>query len=100
VQQFMSPELPDDAKRRIKCPPDPMPGRLPGTMLVRSTSFFRVGYFALAIGEVLDWTLRAEELGLKHGTLSEVVLNRRLHTTNSVILHRNSRVEYVRYLKA
>src|SRR5437763_1684360 len=28
VQQFISPELPNDAKRRIKCPPDPMPGRL------------------------------------------------------------------------
>jgi len=100
VRQFISPELPEDAMRRIKCPPDHMPGRLPGTMLVRSTSFFRVGYFAPAIGEVLDWTLRAEELGLKHEMLSDVVLNRRLHSTNSVILHRNFRVEYVRYLKA
>ena len=76
------------------------PGRLPGAMLVRRNAFLRVGYFNHAIGEVLDWILRAEELGLKSRMLSEVVLKRRLHRTNSVVLNRDSRIEYARYLKA
>jgi glycosyltransferase involved in cell wall biosynthesis len=100
VQQFISPELPEEAKQRLKCPPDSMPGRVPGAMLVRSRSFFRVGYFGVAIGEVLDWMLRADELGLRSTMLPQVVLKRRLHSVNSVLLHRNSRTEYVRYLKA
>jgi glycosyltransferase involved in cell wall biosynthesis len=100
VQQFVSPELPEEAKKRLKCPRDKMPGRVPGAMLIRSRSFFRVGYFGLAIGEVLDWILRADEVGLRSTMLPEVVLKRRLHSTNSVVLDPNSRVQYARYLKA
>jgi glycosyltransferase involved in cell wall biosynthesis len=100
VQQFISPELPEGVKNRIKCPSDKMPGRIQGAMLVRREAFCRVGYFSLAIGEVLDWNLRARELGLKSKMLSEVVLKRRLHTTNSVILNPNYRIDCVRYLKA
>lgn len=100
VQQFMSPELPEDVKKRIRCRSEAMPGRVPGTMLVRRKAFFRVGYFGRAMGEGLDWASRATELSLPSKMLSEVVLKRRLHTTNSVILHGNPQAEYARYLKA
>ena len=100
VQQFVSPELPADVKNRIKCPSDPAPCRLPGAMLIRRRAFFRVGYFSGPIGEVLDWAARASELPLKSAMLPEVVLKRRLHATNSVILHGNPQAEYARYLKA
>lgn len=100
VHQFISPELPEEFKKRIKCPSELMPGRLPSAMLVRREAFFRVGYFSLPIGEVLDWNLKASELGLNSTMLSEVVLKRRLHTTNNVILNPDSRVDYVRYLRA
>lgn len=100
VIQFISPELPENVKNQIKCPPDKMPGRLPGAMLIRKGSFHLVGYFSLAIGEVLDWNLRAGEIGLKSITLEEVVFKRRLHSTNSVLLNPDSRLDYVRYLKA
>ncbi len=100
VRQFISPELPSDIKVQLKCPQEPMPGRLPGAMLVRRESFFRVGYFSRAIGEALDWILRAEDLGLKTKMLSDVVLHRRLHSTNSVLVNPDVRMDYVRYLKS
>jgi glycosyltransferase involved in cell wall biosynthesis len=100
VQQFVSPELPDALRRRLRCPSDKMPGRLPGAMLARRDAFFRVGYFSLAIGEAVDWTLRARDRGLKSTVLPDVVLKRRLHATNSALLHRDTQREYVRYLKA
>jgi glycosyltransferase involved in cell wall biosynthesis len=100
VRQFISPELPSDMKGRLRCPQEAMPGRLPGAMLVRRESFFRVGYFSRAIGEALDWILRAEDLGLKTKMLSDVVLHRRLHSTNSVLLNPDIRRDYVRCLKS
>jgi len=100
VQQFVSPELPDALRTRFKCPSGPVPGRLPATMLVRRASFFRVGYFSAAIGEALDWALRARELGLNSWVLPDVVLRRRLHSANAARLTPRARREYVRYMKA
>jgi hypothetical protein len=57
------------------------------------------GSFNAAIGEVVDWMLRAQELGLKRTMVREVVLRRRLHSTNSVLLHRDVGREYAKYLK-
>lgn len=45
VQQFVSPDVPDALRRRLKCPPAEMPGRVPATMLVLRDAFRRVGYF-------------------------------------------------------
>ena len=100
VEQFISPELPHALRRGLRFTPDKIPGRVPGTMVVRRQAFFRVGYFSLAIGEAVDWTLRARELGLKNVILPDIVLKRRLHASNSGRLHLDPRREYVRYLKA
>ena len=100
VQQFISPDLPDHLTRAIRCPSHSVPGRLPGAMLVRRDAFRRVGLFSAAIGEVVDWMLRAQELGLKSRMLHEVVLRRRLHGANSVLRHPDVQREYAKYLKA
>lgn len=100
VEQFVSPELPDTLRSSLRYTPGKMPGRLPGTMVVRRDAFFRVGYFGLAIGEAVDWTLRATERRLRSTMLPDVLLKRRLHASNSGRLHPDPRREYVRYLKA
>jgi GT2 family glycosyltransferase len=69
-------------------------------MLVKREAFARVGRFNEAIGEAVDWILRAQEAGLKSITLRDVVLRRRLHSANSVRLHRDVLSEYAKYLKA
>lgn len=100
MQPFISPELPDAVKVRLRCPPGNMPSRLPGTMLIRRDAFFRVGYFGSAIGEAVDWAMRATELDVKGTMLSAVVLKRRVHATNRSVLTREARSEYVKYVKA
>lgn len=100
IQQFISPELEDDLKKRVRCPAHSEPGRLPGAMLIKRDAFLRVGHFSAAIGEALDWMLRAQDLGLKGTMVSDIVLKRRLHSTNSVLLHGNVLGEYAKYLKA
>jgi glycosyltransferase involved in cell wall biosynthesis len=100
VQQFVSPDLPGHLRQRLRCPSYSLPGRLPGAMLVARDAFSRVGYFNSAVGEVVDWILRAQELGLRSTVLPEVVLRRRLHSTNTALRHADIRREYARYLKA
>lgn len=101
VRQFISPELSNEVKNRLKCPPDPMPGLHPGAMLIKRRSFFQVGLLnsALILGDFIDWHSRATDAGLKMLMLNDVVMRRRLHTTNLTLRERDSRSDYVKMLK-
>lgn len=102
MKQFVSPELDEAAKKRIHCPPDPMPGYSAGTMLIRRESFHRVGRFATTwqAGIFVDWYLKATEAGLKGIMLPDILLNRRLHTANLGIVRRDARADVLRILKS
>ncbi len=102
VQQFVSPELPDAVRLAFRFAPDPVPARLFGSVFVRRSEFDRVGPFSprLASGELMDWVMRAEELGVKSVTVPDVVLKRRLHRVNHGIVRRHTRLDYVRVVKA
>ena len=102
VEQFISPDLPQELAEKLECPKELMPGRFPGTMLIRKETFRRIGSFSTGfrIGEFIEWYMRATELCLKDVMLSQMVLRRRIHATNSGIIHRDGRSEYVRILKA
>lgn len=102
IQQFHSPELDEETKAKIYCPSGKMPGYVAGTMLIRRESFEKVGSFAVEwkTGEFIDWYSRAVERGLKSVMLPEVVMRRRLHTTNMGVSERDARIDYVRILKA
>src|SRR5215831_7065603 len=45
VQQFYSPDLPEDLRADIHCPSQPIPAHVVPAMLIRRESFFRVGMF-------------------------------------------------------
>ena len=72
VREFVSPELPPEAQADVRPPAPPSPWVAPNTMLVRRTSFGRVGPFVtnVRVGEGVDWYARAIEAGLKGLTLS------------------------------
>ena len=80
----------------------PERAQLAGTMLIRRRAFDRVGPFSesLKVGEFIDWWARAQEQGLQYTSIPEVVLRRRIHTTNTGIVHADSRVDYTRVLRA
>jgi glycosyltransferase involved in cell wall biosynthesis len=73
-----------------------------GTLLTRREAFERVGPFRTVgkFGEFLDWYARAQEFGLRHRMLPEVVLWRRLHDSNQGVRERQALTDYAVVLKA
>jgi len=102
VREFLSPELDAAARRRLRPPIERAPGNTPLSMLVRRDAFLRVGPFAtgLKVGISMDWWVRAAELPLRTVMVEEIVLERRLHSTNNGIRERDSRGQYLHVLKA
>ncbi|HNT56835.1 MAG TPA: glycosyltransferase family A protein [Syntrophales bacterium] len=102
VEEFISPELDDGARRTLRCQEGPLPGVIAGTMVVRRSSCDRVGPFETGwqVGEFVDWYARAREKGLRSLILPEVVMRRRLHKSNMGVRLRDSRADYARILKA
>lgn len=101
VEEFVSPEVPQDIAKGLACEPEPRAGMLPSAMLVRREDFGRVGAFAPQwhAGEFADWVLRAYEAGLKKIILPEVVVRRRVHLTNNGIRQRARMNDYARMIK-
>jgi glycosyltransferase involved in cell wall biosynthesis len=103
VREFVSPELDEATRRSIRPPaPEPMPWTSPNLMLIRRSSFERVGPFSTAfrVGVTVDWFARASEAGLRYRVLPEVVLERRLHTQNNGLRERDARSQYLQVLRA
>jgi glycosyltransferase involved in cell wall biosynthesis len=102
VDHFHSPELDPGQRARI-VEPTAEPGAFhAGTMLIRRSSFLRVGYLPTKykLGEFIDWYLRAQEAHLRFVTQPEVALRRRLHMGHVGLRERQYRSDYARILKA
>ena len=82
----------------------PAPGALAGNMLARRSAFDAAGAFnpEFRVGEFVDWYSRARDAGIQFATIPDVVLRRRLHTTNMGLRATGAgeRVDYVRALRA
>jgi len=102
VREFVSPELADEVRDAIRPPAPPSPWTTPNLMLIRRSSFDRVGPFAtdLRVAETVDWYARATDLGLTGLVLPEVVLERRLHPLNSGMRERDARSDYLQVIRA
>jgi glycosyltransferase involved in cell wall biosynthesis len=102
IIQFISPELDEEIKDKIYCPPDPIPGFHKISMLADRRVFDQVGLFSdeYGIGDFVEWYLRASEFDLKVHVHPEVVSKRRLHTTHKTNRSPEKIKGYVRMLKA
>ena len=102
IQNFISPELPADIQATRHCPPDPMPGKISGTAVIKRSSFDRVGNLNpnYRVGEFIDWMARATEQGLTHAMVEKVLYRRRIHDTNTGVIERPSRADYLKIVKA
>ena len=62
----------------------PVPGLLPGTLVVWRRAFETVGPFSSGepIASDSDWLMRARSLGLVERLLPNVLLERRIHAAN------------------
>ncbi len=102
VSHFYSPDIDRIAKQKVQCPTEKMPGYHHGTVLVTRSAFLDIGLFSekWECGEFLDWSFRAQEKGYRSVMMPEVVMKRRIHSSNRGILVRHIRPDYVRVLKA
>lgn len=103
VREFVSSELTPEQRSLVRSPaPEPMAWTAPNLMLIRRSSFERVGPFAedLKVGVTVDWYARAMEAGLRSAMLPDILLERRLHLTNNGLRERDSRDQYLHVLKA
>lgn len=102
VRQFISPDLDEAAQARVRIPAEVMAGYHVGTLLIRREAFWRVGYFETQwqVGEFVSWQMRATELGLPMHMLPEVVMERRLHSTNMGRTQQSTATDYLRIVKA
>ncbi len=102
VEQFVSPELDAENRNSLRSELKKMPGYHVGTMLIKRESFQQVGLFRedLQLAEFIDWFNRAEDMKLHYKVLPEVVMKRRIHTTNQGLYKRQHMKDYARVLKA
>jgi hypothetical protein len=102
VEQFISPELLQDAAVDAQSGANIMPGYSTGTLLARREVFQRAGLFSteFRLGEFLDWYARATDAGLRSAMLAPVLLRRRIHKHNMGVRDRDKRSDYLRVFKA
>ena len=101
LENFVSPEVVETGADALRHE-GPMPASVASAALVSRSAFERVGVFPTdrAVGEFLDWHLRAREAGLRELMLPDVVARRRVHRDNSTFRLRDRRGEYASILKA
>ena len=101
MQNFISLELTEEERAKIKCNSTVLPGLLQGSMLVRRGSFERVGPFPeeRKMGDFLDWYGRATLHNLNMQMLPDILVRRRIHLANFSRTHKHFRKENLVVLK-
>jgi glycosyltransferase involved in cell wall biosynthesis len=101
MQNFISLELTEEERAKIKCNATVLPGLLQGSMLARRASFERVGPFAeeRKMGDFLDWYGRATLENLNMHMLPDTLVRRRIHLGNFSRTHKHLRRENLLVLK-
>ncbi len=102
VEHFLSPDLSPRQRAAIRLPAEPLAGYSRGTMLARREAMRRAGPFdpRWRVGDFVDWWARAQEAGLRHRMLPDVLMRRRLHGANLGARRRDDRVDYARLVHA
>lgn len=102
AQNFYSPEVNQDFRKRIRCPEQPIAAHLATAMLIKRSAFMRIGLFDTKLKVTMDvsWYMSAIENQLQLLTIRDVVFHRRLHETNNGIIERHNAHERVHMLKA
>jgi len=83
-EQFVSPELDEDTRRRLAPPHMIFAGEVATCMTIRRSAFDRVGNLdpEYRSSYFIDWLGRAKRSGFKTLMLDDIVLLRRLHENN------------------
>jgi glycosyltransferase involved in cell wall biosynthesis len=102
IEEFATPGTDGRVPARQRAPRPPCVGRHAGSLLIWRPSFLRVGEFDEATDRAvdIDWFARAAEKGLRLGTVSDVVLRRRLHGASHGMRSHGKEADYLKALRA
>ncbi|MFN8492866.1 MAG: glycosyltransferase family A protein [Caldilineaceae bacterium] len=103
VEQFYSPEITNESALPDLGTRHTLAGVHVGAMLIRRRAFTQVEPFdpQWQVAHFIEWYTRAQKIGLKSLILPQVVMKRRIHTTNlGIRAYIQARQEYVRLTKA
>lgn len=101
VSEFVDPLATEGARALMRSPKEAFPSHMVWAMLIRRTSFERVGPFATGqAAEAVEWYARALHAGLRSTMIDELVLRRRLHGANVGLASEGARRGYVQVAKA
>ncbi len=103
TREFLSPEPTEAQRARVRLPSTEAVAWLsPTSMLIRREAFALVGPFSetLRLGSTVDWCARAIDLGLRTEMLSDILMERRLHTSNLGLRRSDSRHHYLEVVKS
>lgn len=97
VQDWYSPDLPDDEKAKTPIKQEPYWGLFTGAILIKKEAFNRTGYFNEAVhtGEIIEWQSKMNLNNFKIKKIDFVSAKRRVHLTNFGKTHQNT--EYKNY---
>jgi glycosyltransferase involved in cell wall biosynthesis len=95
VQEFYQGTAPGDSPAR------PLAGRHPGTALLRRRAFDVVGGFSEVHqqSEVVEWVTRIIEHDLRQIMLPNILMYRRIHSSNKGLFNKVAQMEYLKVLK-
>lgn len=101
VEQFISPELSDEHQNNLRSELKKMAALVAGGMLITKQLFLKVGLFndKLEVGEFIDWFSRAKDMGLSYHVENDIILKRRIHTTNMGISKKQNLKDYTSLLR-
>ncbi len=101
MRSFYSPEIDPEEMKNIYCPPNPVPGFSASVIVVKKTSYSKVGLFRTGIDNTpdLEWFIRAREKGLKEKMIDKILCHRRLHKSNTGIRNRDTNRDRLHLLK-
>jgi glycosyltransferase involved in cell wall biosynthesis len=101
IEEFLSQEVDEHVSDVLRDPRPRRRVRLVTTLLLRASSFWRVGRFATDLGRGvdLDWIARADDRGLRTEPCDGVVTYRRLHDASTGFRRRGEEDDYVRAVR-
>lgn len=97
-REFVSPELSDEDKRKLKARPDNYFGALAGCSLIKKEVFDKVGTFdeVLKSGDIVEFQIRLQQKNVKVKKIPVLTSKRRLHNNN--FGRSNKQQEYKDYI--
>ena len=84
VQDWYSPDLSDEEKKKTQIKQEPYWGLFTGAILMKKEIFDVIGLFNenLKAGEIIEWQQKMDSAGLKIKKLDLVSTDRRIHSSN------------------